>query len=161
MLAELAARGHRVFEEPGRRVVKREREAGGDALPWKNAERFAHACIDLALADLEEAAACGGIAFCDRGLVDAVSALEQMTRPIPDEARRALDARPYHDRVFMAPPWPEIYRTDAERRHCFDDARGEYGRLMLAYPRFGYGTFVLPKVSPGARADFVLHTLKD
>jgi len=161
LLAELAARGARVFEEPGRRVVRRQREAGGDALPWANVERFAHACIGLALNDLREANAHAGLSFFDRGLVDAVSALEHMERPVPDEARRALDARPYHDRVFMASPWPEIYRTDAERKHGFDAACAEYDRLMLAYPRYGYGIQVLPKCPRAERADFVLRALED
>jgi len=157
----LKARGVRVFEEPGRRVVKREQESGGDALPWTNADRFAHACIALALDDLREAKAHAGISFFDRSLVDAVSALEHMERPVPDEARRALEARPYHDRVFMAPPWPEIYRTDAERKHDFDQARAEYDRLTRAYPHYGYGIQLLPKCAPAERADFVLRALKD
>jgi predicted ATPase len=161
LLAELKARGHRVFEEPGRRVVRRERETGGDALPWTNAEWFAHACIALALADLREAKVHAGLSFFDRGLVDAVSALEHMERPVPDEARRVLEARPYRDRVFMAPPWPEIYRTDAERKHGFDEARAEYDRLTLAYPHYGYGIRLLPKCAPAVRADFVLRALKD
>ncbi|WP_409999599.1 AAA family ATPase [Rhizobium leguminosarum] len=34
LLAELAARGHAVVEEPGRRIVKQELEGDGAALPW-------------------------------------------------------------------------------------------------------------------------------
>jgi predicted ATPase len=150
-----------VFDEPGRRVVKHELETGGDALPWTNAARFAHECIALALADLDEASSHGGIAFFDRSLVDAASALEHLDLPLPNEARTALDARPYHERVFLAPPWPEIYRSDAERRHDFAAAQGEYERLVRAYPRYGYGILALPKLAPAARADFVLRALAE
>jgi predicted ATPase len=31
-------------------------------------------------------------------------------------------ANRYHRRVFLAPPWPEIYETDPERRHGLDVA---------------------------------------
>ena len=40
-----------------------------------------------------------------------------------------LEALRYHRRVFIAPPWPEIYVNDPERRHGFDDAVLEHDRL--------------------------------
>lgn len=59
----------------------------------------------------------------------------------------------------MTPPWPEIYLTDPERRHGFEAAMAEYRRLMETLPTLGYDVIHLPKVSPSARADFVLATL--
>lgn len=41
LLAELARRGHATVEEPGRRIVKQERQAGGPALPWNDPVAFA------------------------------------------------------------------------------------------------------------------------
>jgi predicted ATPase len=41
LLAELHARGHHVVEEPGRRIVKQELKAGGQALPWVDEIAFA------------------------------------------------------------------------------------------------------------------------
>ncbi|WP_342236107.1 AAA family ATPase, partial [Inquilinus sp. OTU3971] len=41
LLAELGRRGHEVVEEPGRRIVKQERETGGRALPWVDGTAFA------------------------------------------------------------------------------------------------------------------------
>lgn len=46
-------------------------------------------------------------------------------------------AHRYHQRVFMAPPWPEIYVMDAERQHGFEEAKAEYERLMIAFPALG------------------------
>jgi predicted ATPase len=63
--------------------------------------------------------------------------------------------------VFFAPPWPEIYATDAERRHELEAAIVEYHRLLTAYPSLGYEVIVLPKVAVSERADFVLHTLSE
>jgi predicted ATPase len=39
-------------------------------------------------------------------------------------------ANRYHRRVFVAPPGPEIYGTDPERRHELDVALAEYSRLL-------------------------------
>ncbi len=73
---------------------------------------------------------------------------------------RALGAaHRYHRRVFMAPPWPEIYATDAERRHGFEAALAEYGRLETVFPFLGYEVVTLPKTPVAARADFVLGIL--
>ena len=59
----------------------------------------------------------------------------------------------------MAPPWPEIYVTDPERRHGLREATAEYQRLMEALPTLGYDVIDLPRTSPPERADFALATL--
>jgi predicted ATPase len=41
----------------------------------------------------------------------------------------------YHRRVFLTPPWPELYSTDEERRHDFQAALGEYARLLEVVAR--------------------------
>jgi hypothetical protein len=45
----------------------------------------------------------------------------------------------------------EIYVTDPERRHGFDQAIAEYHRLIVVYPSLGYEVILLPKVSVAAR----------
>ena len=66
----------------------------------------------------------------------------------------------YHHRVFLTPPWPEIYTKDEERQHGLDDAIAEYDRLLDAYSRLGYQTILLPKIGISDRADFVLSQLR-
>ena len=65
----------------------------------------------------------------------------------------------YHRRVFLAPPWPEIYVHDAERRHSLDSAINEYSRLLEVYPSLGYELSILPKAGVAQRVDFVLGML--
>lgn len=156
LLAELARRGHATVPEPGRRVVERERVTGGGALPWRDMAAFARAALAIAIADRAEAPA-SGLVFFDRGVVDAAAALEAATgAPVLAAAGRA---HRYHGTVFLAPPWPEIYRGDAERRHGFAAAVEEYERLAIAYPVLGYRVRVLPTVSVADRADWVLAAL--
>ena len=157
LLEELARRGQTVVEEPGRRVVKEELVANGSALPWVDLAAFANRVIAMAVADLAAAASRPGWVFFDRGIVDAAAALEFHT----GEPVLEVVARPhrYHQRVFLAPPWPEIYAADAERRHGIDTAVAEYDRLRHAYPALGYETAILPKATVAERADFVLRML--
>jgi predicted ATPase len=62
-------------------------------------------------------------------------------------------------RSFLAPPWPEIYALDQERRHGLAEAVAEYDRLIGVYPSLGYDIHVLPKVSVAERADWILASL--
>ena len=157
LLAELAGRGHAIVEEPGRRIVRQEFESGGSALPWLDKVAFARRAVAMASADYEGALALPGRVFFDRGLIDAAAALQHLTGE-PSLAALAAAHR-YHGRVFLAPPWPEIYVTDAERRHGFEAALAEYSRLLEIYPSLGYEVVVLPKIGVAERADYVLETL--
>jgi predicted ATPase len=158
LLAELGRRGHATVEEPGRRIVRQELASDGSALPWVNKSVFARRAIELAIADRRAATdRPAGWVFFDRGLVDAAAALQHLTGgPMLETLGQA---HRYHRRAFLAPPWPEIYVTDPERRHSFDQAIAEYHRLLVVYPSLGYEVIVLPKVNVAARADFVLHSL--
>ena len=157
LLAELKRRGHAVVEEPGRRIVRDAMASDGAALPWVDPAAFARRAVAVALADREAAGGLEGWVFFDRGLVDAAAALEHATgEAVLEPLGRA---HRYHERVFLTPPWPEIYVNDPERPHGFEAARAEYDRLAEAYQRLGYAVSILPKTDVAARADFVLETL--
>lgn len=157
LLAELARRGYAVVEEPGRRIVRDELSRGGTALPWSDAPAFIDRAIEMALDDRRAAEGHAGWVFFDRGLIDAISALEDMSGE-PALAEYGSLHR-YHATVFLTPPWPEIYENDAERRHGFEQAKAEYSRLVRDYARLGYQTIEVPKRPVGERADFVLSRL--
>jgi len=157
LVAELAARGYPTVEEPGRRIVQAERHSGGCALPWVDPVAFAQRAVAMALEDRLAAAALDGPVFFDRGLVDAAAALQHTTG---EPAIAELGPRHrYNRRVFLVPPWPDLFRSDAERRHGFDAAVAEYYRLEAAYDCLGYDVVVIPRGRVRWRADFVLDML--
>jgi predicted ATPase len=81
--------------------------------------------LSLAIEDFEAAHVLPGPGFFDRGIIDALSGLQHLTGRVPDGVARRYR---YADVVFLTPPWPEIYETDAARRHGLDDAVAEYDR---------------------------------
>jgi len=128
--------------------------SGGGALPWVDGIAFARRITTLAEQDYETARALPGPVFFDRGLIDAAVALEHLTG---ETLLADLDARyPYASPVFLAPPWPELFASDAERWHDFDSALAEYDRLAAGYPALGYEVILLPKVSVSERLAFIL-----
>jgi predicted ATPase len=131
----------------------------GRALPWVDQIAFARRAITLALADLASSDEQTGWVFFDRGLIDALAALQHLTGE-PAIAATSQKQR-FHRCVLFAPPWPEIHVTDTERRHSIGAAVAEYQRLLDLYPTLGYEVVILPKVSVSQPADFVLSRLMD
>lgn len=131
----------------------------GEALPWNDAIKFVDRLVALARADLATARQPQtGWTFFDRGLIDALIAsahANSITLARPPEAAQ------FNRLVFLAPPWLEIYRNDAERKHSFEEAVSEYDRLIAAYPALGFDVAVLPKSSISTRADFVCRALAE
>ncbi len=157
LLAELKGRGHAVIEEPGRRIIAEERASTGNALPWRDPTAFAQRAVALSRADLATGCPMSGLIFFDRGLIDAAIALHHAA----GVAYRGTlgSSRHYSDPVFLAPPWPEIYATDTDRRHDLATAILEFERLRVALDHLGYAVCLLPKTAVEDRADFVLSTI--
>ena len=127
-------------------------------MPWRDELAFARLAIETAINDRSMAESHAGFVFFDRGLIDAASALQGLTR---EDVLQTLNARhPYHRQVFLAPPWPEIYEQDAVRRHGPSAALQEYDRLAVQLPSLGYVVHSLPKTSVSERADFLLEHLQ-
>lgn len=98
-----------------------------------------------------------GWVFFDRGLVDAAAALEYAEGIAISHSLYGTER--FHGQVFLAPPWPAIFRADDDRRHDMEAAVAEYERLIVAYGDLGYEIVILPKAPVGARADFIVERL--
>ncbi len=158
LLDALGQLGYRTNSEPGRRIVAEEMRGNGEALPWVNLKAFARRAIHVSQSDLALVDHLEGLVFFDRGLVDAAVAYE-FAGGTP---YRSLLAGKHHyaQHVFLAPPWPEIFVTDTERRNSLDEAKAEYQRLVRAFSKLGYETCELPKVPVIERVEFVLNELR-
>jgi predicted ATPase len=155
LLAALQRRGFAVFEEPGRQIVKEQHYIGGPFLPWTEPRQFVELCVSRAMHQMVLAARLAGPVFFDRGIVDAVSHFEHIGAPIPAHLSNAVQRLRYRRVVFMAPPWREIFSTDAERQHGFDSALAAYGSLRQTYERLGYSLVDLPRIDVDGRVKFI------
>ena len=145
------------MEEPGRRLIAEEMGGSGRALPWVDLAAFAERAIEMSLRDRKLAENVPGFVFFDRGLVDAAAALEHATG---QPALHICAGERYNRRVFVTPPWPEIYVSDADRPHGLQEAIAEYDRLLAAYGSLEYDVEVLPRIGVAERADIILQSLK-
>jgi predicted ATPase len=61
--------------------------------------------------------------------------------------------------VFLAPPWPEIFTQDAERKQTEAEAIATYNRMHEVYTRLGYSIMQLPLTTVEERVQFVLENI--
>lgn len=156
LIEELSRRGYHVFPEAGREIVREQLAQGGTALPWLDAANFAELLLERSIAKFH--AGPRGLSFYDRSFIEPLRWYRANRTPLPGHFGSVEDLR-YADDVFLAPPWPEIHKADAERRHGFDAAIEEYGALLKLFPEIGYRVHVLPKVRVAERADFIERVL--
>ena len=161
LLTALERRGFIVFEEPGRQIIKEQQFLKGNALPWTDPLQFVELSVSRSIHQMALAARVDQRSFLDRGIVDAISFLEHLSLPIPLYLENAVKLLRYHRRVFVAPPWPEIFASDAERRHSFDEAKAQYSSLLRTYERLGYSLVELPKIDVESRVEFIVGQLAE
>lgn len=159
LLSELARRGFSTCEEPGRQVVKEQLYIGGDALPWEDLSAFIDLTISRSINFMIEAAKRPGITFFDRGIIDQVSGSAHAGLEPKAWFETASRRFRYHETVFAVPPWREIYQTDSERQHGFEDAVASYDALIQSYKDYGYRVVTIPKTNVEERADFLLKAI--
>lgn len=154
LLMEMARRGWPAFPEPGRQIVREQLLIGGPALPWTDLAAFAELALSRAMHFYAVAAPGDRPTLFDRGIVDAVTALERIGHAKPHHAEAVRRCR-YGRRVFLVPPWEELFASDAERGHGFAEAVAEYEALTESYAAKGYEPVVVPRGPVRERACFL------
>jgi predicted ATPase len=157
LLAQLAASGYVTVEESARAIIS-ERLARG-ASPRPAPVAFAE---DILRRDIEKYLARPRTpqwVFFDRGIVDALGLLHEVS-PLPaSELKAMLAAYPFHPSVFLLPPWEAIYTKDAERDQSFEDAVHVHRKIVQWYRSCGYVLHEVPRLSAPQRAEHIIRVL--
>jgi predicted ATPase len=74
---------------------------------------------------------------------------------LPPHVTKAARIYRYHRRIFVAPPWKEIFTQDQERKQTFAEAQATCAAVCEVYEALGYQLIQLPRTSVAERADFV------
>ena len=103
-----------------------------------------------------ELASAGEPVFLDRGVPDIVGYLRLIGRPVPDHMSRAAAGLAYGRRVFIFPPWEDIYLQDRERKQDFAEAVRTHDSMVDTYGALGYDLFSVPIGPVAGRVTFIL-----
>jgi predicted ATPase len=142
--------------EAGRGIIQDQVSIGGPAVPWNDRGLFAELMLGWEMRSYRMAEQQTGPVFFDRGVPDVVGYLRLSKLPVPAYFKKAAETFRYNGRVFIAPPWQEIFQQDRERKQDFDEAVRTYEVLAETYRAFGYELIELPRVPVAERVRFVL-----
>lgn len=157
ILTELENLGFPIHREVSRAVIKEELNRNSDLLPWRNLPAFSEKVFKGQTGQWHEAEA-GKTNFYDRGIIDVIAYLKKDLLP-HDALAELVHHYPYHQSVFLTPPWPEIYAQDTERREDLRTMQAIHDALFNTYREFDYKVFEVPKTGPRERMNFVLDHL--
>lgn len=155
LIEALASTGLSRMREGGRSIIRDQVAIGGSALPWGDRLAFAELMLAWDMRSYGEAQAHVGPVLFDRGIPDVIGYLELSGLPVRPHVRRAAEIHRYRRQAFIAPPWPEIFAQDAERKQSFAEAEATYRALVAAYAGLSYELVQLPLAPLSERVSFV------
>ena len=161
LLNELKRQGYETVREDARQIIKEQMKVNGEGLPWKNkafySELMFQASVDTYKRAINETS-CNTV-FFDRGILDTICYMQLENIPISDKLLITVSLHPYQSKVFILPPWEEIYETDNERKQTWEEAVVTFEKMKATYVEFGYEIIEVPKATIEKRAEFVMNSI--
>ena len=157
-LDALAARGFHCVPESARAIIRKRKESG--LSPRPSPEHFGAEMLKEDMARYRGTPIENHPVFFDRGVCDALAFLSLYGVTSVAEVEAHVKEFRYNDLVFLLPPWPEIYRKDAERDQSFTEAIAVYESLRQWYTHWRYHLVEVPRGNVEERADFILKTIQ-
>ena len=159
IIGELKNRGYCCYPEVSREVIMEAQKRGIDQLFLENPLLFSELLLEgrkrqyqNALEEPHE------MVFLDRGIPDVLAYMHYIGDAYPSGFDDACREHVYH-KIFILPPWEEIYVSDAERYENFEQAKLIYEHLCETYRDYGYELIEVPKGDVASRTDFILGML--
>ncbi len=160
LIHELKKRGYHCVEEVARQIIQEQIKTNGNGVPWKNIERFKELMLARFIETYKAVEHSQEIVFFDRDILDLI-AYDRFTQSnSSEELQKAVQDLVYNNKIFILPPWKEIYHPDAERKQLYEEVIRVYNNLVKVYQEYGRELIEVPKMSVEKRADFVISHIK-
>ncbi|WP_343560978.1 AAA family ATPase [Sphingobacterium sp.] len=163
LLKKLQQQGYRTVPEDARRIIQEQLVNNGNGLPWKDKQYYATLMLAASISSFhEEIKECSihpGYVFFDRGIPDTLAYIEMENLTVGEALLAEAKANHYHKKVFILPPWQDIYETDHERKQTWEEAEATFHWMKDVYQQLGYEVIEVPKTTVEGRYQFILETL--
>ena len=137
LIEALRAKDFAASVEAGRAIIQDQSAIGGPALPGSDPALFAELMLSWEMRSYRDALGKPGAVFFDRGLPELVGYFRLMGLPLPAHVSAAAERFRYNRRVFIAPPWPEIFTQDSERKQTPEEAERTHEAVRRSLCRAG------------------------
>jgi predicted ATPase len=154
LLEKLSGQGYKHIAETGRQIIKERLHQG--LSPRPEPIEFARQMFDKDMENFKINMAYTPLLFFDRSFLDSALLLSMADQNYFNGIREEMETHRCNRKVFITPPWKEIYRNDTERDQTYEEAIAVYNRLYAWYERNGYDLTIIPEDSIESRVNFVL-----
>jgi predicted ATPase len=152
----LTAKGYCCYPEISRQVTLEAKKQGIEQLFLENPLLFSELLLEGRKKQYEDALKeSHEIVFIDRGIPDVLAYMHYIGDSYPAHFDLACRENLY-TKIFILPPWEEIYISDHERYENFEQAKLIYNHLVETYKKYGYELIEVPKDSLDNRILFIL-----
>jgi predicted ATPase len=160
LVNELAKNDYKVLHENAREIIKKELDNNGDGLPWKNKERYTNLMLDAAVISYSSVSQHDPQPyFFDLGILDTICYANMIGLEISAEMNSIGKNSLYNKKIFILPPWEEIYHPDSERKQTWEEAVQTFTIMKETYLNYGYEIIEVPKDTVENRVIFLLNTI--
>ncbi len=98
------------------------------------------------------------IVFMDRGIPDILAYMHYIGDSYPAFFDHACREHQYA-KIFVLPPWEEIYESDEARYENFEQAKLIFDHLIETYEKYGYQLIEVPQGTVEQRIQYILGQL--
>lgn len=152
----LIAKGHCCYPEISREVTMEAKKQGIDQLFLENPLLFSELLLKGRIKQYENALKePHKKVFLDRGIPDVLAYMHYIGDSYPTQFDQVCKEYKYH-KIFILPPWEEIYVSDDERYENYEQAKLIYDHLVETYQGYGYNLIEVPKGTVEERILFIL-----
>lgn len=99
-----------------------------------------------------------GPLFYDRGLPDVLAYMDYFDQSYGPDFEQLCASHRY-DRVYIMPPWEEIFHSDGGRFETYQQALDLHESLLTRYSAFDYQLLTVPKDTVAARVEHIMKSL--
>jgi predicted ATPase len=159
LIESLKQNGYTCFPEISREIIDKAQKEGIDQLFLEQPLLFSEMLLEGRKNQFIEAEKhTSNIIFIDRGLPDVLAYMHYIGDTYPANFTETCETHQY-TKVFMLPPWEEIYVSDKERYESYAQALEIHEHLIQTYTNFGYKIIEVPKDSVENRTAFILNKI--
>jgi predicted ATPase len=155
----LLSKGYCCYPEISRQVTMEAKKQGIEQLFLENPLLFSELLLEGRIKQFRNAQKePHEIIFLDRGIPDVLAYMHYIGDSYPNHFDLACRENEY-TKIFILPPWEEIYESDAARYENYEQAKLIYNHLVETYEKYGYQLIDVPKDTVGNRIIFILDTI--
>ena len=156
LINALTQKGYICYPEISREVIQKAQQDGIEQLFLENPLLFSELLLQGRINQYHQAKSePTEIVFIDRGLPDVIAYMNFIGDQYPDAFHQACLSHTY-TKVFVLPPWEEIYTSDNERYESFEEAVQIQLHLEETYKHYGYELIHVPKDTVEKRVAFLM-----